>query len=536
MQNIDKLTKLFATGKIGRRDFMQGAMALGVSLSAASAITSQVHAATPVKGGHLRLGLGSGTTTDVLDMSVSTGATSELVNAYAHLNNITELDNTGQLVGELVSSIETDDAQTWRFKLRKGVEWHNGKSLDLNDLICSVNHHRGEDSKSVMKGQYSTITDVKADGDYLVISLEAPNGDFPVLLSDYHAPVYRGGSDGKIVDPGAGIGTGAYKVVSYDPGVRAEFERNPNYWKEGRGHFDSAETIIIADATARQQALMTDQIDVMDDVSGTSANLLKMNPKLDVLATTGTQHRVFAMRLDTPPFDNNDVRLALKYAAKRQEMVDKILLGYGEIGNDHSISPNQAYFNTDLPQREFDAEKARYHWKKTGIGDKPIQIHASEASLNGSVEVALLLQASAKECGINIEVKKEPVDGYWSNIWNKQGIGMTTSYWSGRPTPDWMFTTCCSAASDWNDMAWRNTPASDAFNTLLEAARSETDEKKRTEMYFETQRLMNEDGGYLTWCYSQLVSSNNKRVQHDPVVAGNWHLDGCKILERWWMV
>jgi peptide/nickel transport system substrate-binding protein len=98
---------------------------------------------------------------------------------------------------------------------------------------------------------------------------------------------------------------------------------------------------------------------------------------------------------DTPPFDNNDVRLALKYAAKRQEMVDKILLGYGEIGNDHSISPNQAYFNTDLPQREFDAEKARYHWKKTGIGDKPIQIHASEASLNGSVEVALLLQASA---------------------------------------------------------------------------------------------------------------------------------------------
>ena len=58
--------------------------------------------------------------------------------------------------------------------------------------------------------------DVKADGDYLVISLEAPNGDFPVLLSDYHAPVYRGGSDGKIVDPGAGIGTGAFKVVSYD--------------------------------------------------------------------------------------------------------------------------------------------------------------------------------------------------------------------------------------------------------------------------------------------------------------------------------
>ena len=94
------------------------------------------------------------------------------------------------------------------------------------------------------------------------------------------------------------------------------------------------------------------------------------------------------MRLDTPPFDNNDVRLALKFAARRQEMVDKVLLGYGQIGNDHSISPTQKYFNTDLAQREFDADKAKYHWGKTGLGDTPITCHASGASLDGSVDVA----------------------------------------------------------------------------------------------------------------------------------------------------
>ena len=128
-----------------------------------------------------------------------------------------------------------------------------------------------------------------------------------------------------------------------------------------------------------------------------------------------------------------------------------------------------------------------------------------------------------------------PNDGYWSNVWNKPGVGMCTSYWSGRPTPDWMFSTCCSEASEWNDMAWKDTPAANAFNALLQGAKGELDDKKRHEMYFEWQRLMNEDGGYITWSYGQNVSANSKKLAHQDTVAGNWHLDGCKITERWWM-
>ena len=87
--------------------------------------------------------------------------------------------------------------------------------------------------------------------------------------------------------------------------------------------------------------ISTDQVDCIDDVSAPTAGLLSRNQKLELLAVTGTMHRVFAMRLDTPPFDNNDVRLALKFAARRQEMVDKVLLGYGQIGNDHSYLPRK---------------------------------------------------------------------------------------------------------------------------------------------------------------------------------------------------
>ena len=159
------------------------------------------------------------------------------------------------------------------------------------------------------------------------------------------------------------------------------------------------------------------------------------------------------------------------------------------------------------------------------MGDTPITCHASGASLDGSVDVTLLLQASAKEPGINLEVKKEPNDGYWSNIWNKPGIGMCTSYWSGRPTPDWMFSTCCIAASEWNDMAWKGTPAADRFNELMVAAKGELDDKKRHEMYFECQKLMNEDGGYITWSYGQNLSAHNKRLTQKKLLVTGTLMD-----------
>ena len=151
MYTIEKLKGLFASGKIGRRDFIQGAVALGATISAATSMSSSVMA-SPKKGGTLRLAMSSGTTTDILDMSVSTGATSELVHGYAIYNNIVEVAADGSVVPELAETMETDDAKTWRFKVRKGVEWHNGKSLDVNDMMASVNYHRGDDSKSSIKG------------------------------------------------------------------------------------------------------------------------------------------------------------------------------------------------------------------------------------------------------------------------------------------------------------------------------------------------------------------------------------------------
>ena len=102
------------------------------------------------------------------------------------------------------------------------------------------------------------------------------------------------------------------------------------------------------------------------------------------------------------------------------------------------------------------------------------------------------------------------------------------------PSSDWMFSSCCVTDSDWNDTSWRNTEASDRFNELVVAARSELDQDKRREMYWECQRLVNEDGGQIIWTFSNYLSAMSDKVMHPEKVAGNWVLDGNKNTERWW--
>ena len=428
----------------------------------------------------------------------------------------------------------SDDATTWVFNLRPGVEYHNGKSLTPEDVIHSVNRHRGENSPSAVKSLFEPVKDIRKDGNHqVIVELDAPNADFPFVLSDYRLVIMASDAEGN-VDITTGNGTGPYAIAEYNAGVRAFFKRNPNYFKADRAHFDEVENLVLVDPNARQTALRTGDVDVIDAVEPKIADRLGKVPGLTIQEVTGTQSRNMVMRLDTPPYDNLDLRLALKYAAKRQEMIDKVEAGHGVVGNDHQISPAQQYYNTELPQREYDPDKAKFHLKKAGMEGIEIELVASPAALDGAADVALLLQASAKPVGINITVKRASADAFWSDVWNKKGVGFATSYWGGRPTNDWMFTTCCVAESNWNDTAWKGTPAADQFNKLIVAARSELDKQKRREMYWECQRLVNEDGGSLVWGFTNYLHGLRDNVRYPEKVAGNWTLDGAKSMERWW--
>ena len=527
MGKLDKLRRMLASGMIDRREFMGRALAAGATVAMASTLAAKaVQAGMPKKGGHFRMGMGHGSTTDSLDPATFENGYIQVI-GYGLRGHLTEVGNTGQLIPDLAESWDsTPDAKTWTFKVRQGVEFHNGKTLDAADVIASINHHRGEDSKSAAKPIVDPIVDIKADGkNTVVFSLEAGNADFPFIISDYHLAMMPAKDGG--VDWQSGVGTGGYVLQKYDAGVRTSLKRNPNYWKEGKANFDEIEALSIKDTAARTNALTTGEIDLGDRVDIKTVHLLKRRKGIRVEETSGTAHYTIPMRTDTPPFDNNDVRLALKYAIDREALLKSVLRGHGVVGNDHPIGRSNRFHADDLPQRTYDIDKAKFHLKKAGVSNLTVDLSAADAAFSGAVDAAVLYKEHAKKAGITINVVREPNDGYWSDVWMKKPWGMC--YWGGRATEDWMFSTAYAAGANWNDTFWSH----DRFNKLLLEGRAELDDAKRRAIYFEMQKIVRDEGGVVIPIFNNYVFAMSDKVQHDEM-AGNWDLDGNKAMERWW--
>ena len=526
------LKRLIGEGKIGRRDFLMQAAAVGVGAAAAGSMFDAAHAATPKSGGHYKQGLTGGATSDTLDPAQILDSYMINVSFGQLRNNLTEIAPSGELIGELAESWDASaDAATWTFKLRQDVEFHNGKTMTVEDVIASFNHHRGEDTKSAAKGIVAPIQEVRADGpDRVVFVLEGGNADFPFLVSDYHLAICPAKDDS--IEWQSGVGTGGYVLESFEPGVNTIVKRNPNYWKEGRAHFESVENLFIADATARTNALKTGEIYSMSNLELKTVHLLQRDPNLQIFPITGNKHNTLPMHTNKAPFDNNDVRLALKYAINREEMLQKIIKGQGELGNDNPVGPANIYRATpeELPQRAYDPEKAKFHLKKAGMDTLSVPFHVSDSAFEGAVDSAQLYAESAKAAGITIDVVREPNDGYWSNVWLKKP--WSASYWGGRPTEDWIFSQIYSSGADWNEAFWEN----ERFNTLLIEARSELDPAKRRELYVEMQRLVHDDGGSIIPLFMAYTHAATNNIGLPEQIANNWELDGHKNGERWWFV
>lgn len=502
---LDYLSGRVIAGKMTRREFIGRAAALGVSAAMASTLFADaVQAAGPKKGGDLKMGSVGGESTNSLDPAL---AASQV--PYHNLNQFGEtlvrVNEFGEIDNRLAESVESSaDAKTWMFKIRSGVEFHNGKALTADDVMRTMERHSNEDSKSGALGIMRGIESMKTEGDMFIVTLDTANADLPYLMADYHLMIQP---DGGFDNPAAGIGTGPYMLEVDEPGVRHLFRKNPNYWDPTRGHVDSVEILAINDTTARMAALQSGQVHIVNRVDPKIAALLDRAPGVSVKNASGPGHYVFIMHVDTAPFDNNDLRLALKYAINREEMVDKILRGYGSVGNDMPINKAYPLFDESIPQRKYDPEKAAEHYKKSGHDGSPIILRVADVAFPGAVDAASLFQQSAQAAGIPLEIKREPGDGYWSEVWNKQPF--CASYWGGRPVQDQMYSTAYLSTADWNDTKFK----SEAFDKLLLQARAELDQTKRKALYSQMGMMVRDEGGLICPMFNDYVEGISDKVQ-----------------------
>lgn len=512
---------------IGRRGFMRGALTSGLGVAAMGSLAGRAAAATPKKGGTLTAGLGHGATTDTLDPGrIEAGFLIPL--ALGMHGFLTRIDEESAVRPSLAKDWSaSDDASVWTFKLRQGLEFHNGKPVTAEDVIASINYHRGEKSDSAGAPLVSDVTDIRADGpETIVFELAGGNADFPALLSDYHFPIVPKSEDG--IDWRSGIGCGAYRLDDFKPGVSAELSRFENHWDDEVGHVEKWRLLVLLDTNARMTAAMSGDVDVIDKVDLKTANLMSRKPGISLHTVAGTQQYTFPMLTNVAPFDDNNVRQALKWSIDREEMVKTVLFGYGQVGNDNPIGTGQRFYNDEMEQKHFDPDKAKHFLRKAGVDDLSVKLWTSDAAFPGAVDACLLMQSSAKKCGIDIEVERAPNDGYWSDVWRTRP--WCASYMAGRPVEDMMFSLTYKSGAAWNESFWSN----QRFDSLLREARAELDEEKRREMYYEMQRIVANNSGVAVPMFASYVFATSDAVGTPDTFASNLDMDGSRFMERWW--
>lgn len=523
---LDRMLSRARQGAMSRREFMGRTTAMGVSAGVASALFAKVaRADEPVKGGTMRVGVAGGETTNSLDPALA-ASPAPIMTAQTWGETLVLVTPEGDLDLRIADDISSSpDASEWTFRIRQGVTFHDGAPVTAEDVIATYRRHTDENAQSGALGIVTGITDMKAEGDKVTLTLDGPNADLPYLLADYHLAIQPGGG---FDAPAAGIGSGPYRVVEFDPGVLIRFERYGDYFDDSVGHASEIEYLVINDNTARTAALQSGQVHMINRVDPHIAEILLATPDVSIKRTAGRGYYNFIMHCDKAPFDNYDLRMALKLAVDREEMVEKILGGFGTPGNDFPINAAYPLFDDSIPQREYDPELAAEYYAKSGHDGSPIIMRTASVAFPGAVDAANLYAASAQAAGIPLEIKLEPDDGYWEDVWNIAPFSV--SYWAGRATQDQMYTTAYISTADWNDTRYNNAE----FDELVLLARGELDEAARRGQYRELAEILRDDGGLIVPMFNDFVDGVRDEVMgwdEDP----NAELMNYHAPQRCWL-
>lgn len=477
-------------------------------------------AATPKKGGSVRCASNIHGPNDTFDPRLFT-STVDYMRGRATYNGLCQLSDTLVPEPELATSFESNsDATEWTFKIRKGVDFHDGSKLTADDVVYSMNRHLGEDSTSTVKSVMATVKEWKKAGSHEVKAImHSPNADLPVLLGLFQNKVIKKDTTGE------GNGTGPFTLESFEPGVKTVHKRNKNYWREG-ANLDACEITAITDPVARVNALLAGDMQLITQIDSKAFRQIESADGVTLLSTPAALQMGICCLKSTEPGSNDDFVKGMQYIQDRKRIVKRILRGRGTVGNDQPVSvAHGPDWCSELPQRPFDPDKAKFHFKKSGYNSAELFV---APLLSGIEDACLLAQANCAKIGFDLKVKKVPADGYWGAVWMKEPINVVS--WNMRPTANSQLAIQFAPNGTWNDSFWHN----ERMGELLTLSLAETDPDKRHAMYCEMQTLIHNGSGMVIPAFSNIndgIANNVKGVPKNPL----GQLGGCEWPEFIWL-
>ncbi|MEW6346922.1 MAG: ABC transporter substrate-binding protein [Paraburkholderia sp.] len=489
-----------------RRDMMRVLAAGGMLATGATGMlagATSAFADTPKKGGKVRAAYESSSTADTLDPAKgSTGA--DYIRFFMFYSGLTQFDSSLTPQPALAESFSSSDAKVWTLKLRKGVTFHDGKALTPADVTYSLMRHKNPATASKVKSVADQFDEVKASGpDEVQITLTVPNADLPAILATPQLVIIKDGT----TDFSTAVGTGPYKLKTFKPGVSTVGARNDNYWRPGKPYLDEVELIGIGDDSARVNALLSGDVHLISAVDPRATQRVASTPGYAIKETKSGLYTDLIMRRDNPLTGNPDFVQGMKYLFDREQIRTAVFRGYAVIGNDQPIPPGHRYYFAGLPQRPYDPDKAKFYLQKAGAVGLALPPVYATSDANGSIEMAEMMQLSAQKIGVNLTVNRVPPDGYWSNHWMKHPLGFGSI--NPRPSADVLFTQFFKSDAPWNESGWKNPQ----FDQLLLAARAETDDARRKQMYADMQTIVSNQGGIGIPSFISLLDGYDKRLK-----------------------
>jgi len=535
------LVEAYAQGRVSRRDFVRKGTIIGLSIPFMSAVIAACGSDDDDGGSSPDGSSGGGSVKEGGTMKIASQSPSGPLDplAMADLGSYGIVAQTFEHLlilgsaGDLVPGLATEwtpnaDASVWTFKLREGVKWQGGGTLTSADVVATMD--RLATGGNAALGGIVEAGSTKAVDDLTVeFNLTGPNGQLPVLVSVYNAqavitPVaWEAGStaDGKK------DGTGAWKRVSYDQATGAKFERNPDWWG-AKPHLDSVEWIFSDDIATQVSGLQSGSVDAIVQFSVLGGDAIFADTNLNVLEARTATHRQIWMRNDEGQFTDKRARQAIAYCLDRENYLERLFKGRGDVANDHPIAPAYAFFDAAaVEQRVKDIDKAKSLLAEVGLESLKVTLHAPE--LQEIPQLAELVKADLEEAGIECTLAVESTDTFY-NQWcltydpicdGGQEFGIVD--YGHRPTPD-TYLNAAYATGEWNSAHFVN----EEFNAAFKEYQSALDVDAQKVACGKMEVIANDEVPYAIPYFYNYLSAHSKKFTGVRVTAlGQMFLDAA---------
>jgi peptide/nickel transport system substrate-binding protein len=413
----------------------------------------------------------------------------------------------GSSVPALAESFEhNSDGTVWTVKLRPDVHWHNGKPFTADDVIYTIK--RIGAPKSTLDGVSEvSIIDLpsikKIDNLTLQLPLHQATADLASFFTIYFMSIIPEGTT-SFHHP---IGTGPFEFKSFTPGQSSLFTRNPNYWMEGKPYVDELYIESITNPTTRLNALLSGEVDAIESLTFSDAQQQKSSSTIKLLISTSDNLVPLTMACDTAPFNDPNVRKAMRLIVDRPALIETAQVGYGAIGND-LYGKGLVLYDTALPQRAQDLDQAKSLLKRSGHEGLTVTLNTSSVAA-GMYESALAFAQQAKGAGVNVQLNNIPASNYFTTNYLKYVFGQT--FWTAYPIPQFFVQALVSNAP-FNETHWR----SPSFDKLFYDAQADLNPSSRQDKFFALQNTLFQEGGYVIWGFQPIIDAVGAHVHPAP--------------------